>query len=258
MWRVPGGFRPVDALSGYDAVVHLAGENVAGGRWTDARRSAILDSRVEGTRAVVEALLAASPRPRTLISASAVGYYGNPGDRVVDEGDGPGQGFLADVCRAWEAEAREAEALGVRVVRVRIGVVLSRDGGALARLMPVFRMGVGGRVGDGQQWMSWIHIDDAVKVICFALEQEEISGPLNAVAPSPVTNREFSRALAKHLRRPAWLPVPAPALRLALGEMSSVVLEGQRVAPEGLRKLGYPFEYDELDAALHNLVHAST
>jgi uncharacterized protein (TIGR01777 family) len=249
-WSTDTGFEPADALSGFDAVVHLAGENIAGGRWTDARKASILNSRVEGTRRVVEALGAASPRPKTLVSMSAVGYYGARGSTLLDETSTPGDGFLADVCTAWEQEADHAEAHGVRVVKLRLGMVLG-NGGALAKMLPAFKMGVGGRLGDGDQYMSWIHIDDVVAAIRHTLQDEGCSGAYNLTAPEPVTNATFTHALGKALRRPTVLPVPRFALRLALGEMAEhLLLSGQRVTPKRLLEAGFTFGHPDLDAAL--------
>ncbi len=254
-WDVERGFEPPDALSGFDAVVHLAGENVGGGRWTAARKRRILDSRVHGTRSVVAALEAARPRPRVLVSASAIGLYGDDaGDDIKTEDSPRGEGFLADVVDAWEREALAAEALGVRLVRARIGVVLSPDGGALASLLPLFRWGVGGRVGSGRQWMSWIHIDDLVAAMLSLLDDEHARGPINLTAPQPATNTELSHALGAVLHRPSFLPAPAFAVRLALGEMSVIALGGQRVLPAALEARGFEFAHPALDEALADLL----
>lgn len=241
------------ALEGVDAIVHLAGEPVAE-RWTDEKKRKIRDSRVIGTRRIVEAIANASSRPRVLVSASAVGIYGSRGDEELDESSAPGEGFLADVCRAWEAEAIAAEKLGVRVVRLRIGVVLAKGEGMLGRLVPLFRKGVGGRVGDGKQWLPWIAVDDIVGLIQHAIANERVTGAMNACAPNPVTNATFTKSLAHALHRPAILPAPVAALRLAFGEMSEVILASQRVLPRVAQETGYAFAYPNLDEALAHSV----
>ena len=242
---------PAEALAGRDAVVHLAGERVDQ-RWTDAAKRAISASREAGTRHLVDGLRAAEPRPGVLVSASAVGYYGPRGDEVVDESTPPGEDFLARVCVAWEREAERAEELGVRVVRVRTGVVLDRRGGALARMLPPFRLGVGGPVAGGGQWLPWIHADDLVALYVAALDGAGWSGPVNACAPEPATNRDFSRALGRAMRRPAVLPVPEAALRLLYGDMAEIVTEGQRAVPARALELGFAFRHRDLEAALRD------
>jgi hypothetical protein len=237
------------ALAGCDAVVHLAGEEVAQ-RWTDKARERIRSSRVEGTRGLVAALAAAEPRPRVLVSASAVGYYGHRGDERLDESAPPGDDFLAQVCVAWEREANAAAGAGVRVVTVRTGVVLSKAGGALAKMLPPFRLGVGGPVAGGRQYVPWIHIDDLVGIYLAAIDNENWSGPVNAEAPEPVTNAEFSKALGRALHRPAIAPVPALAIRLLYGDMAEIVTEGQRAIPARALQLGYTFAHPDLDEAL--------
>ncbi len=237
-----------------DALVHLAGEPVAQ-RWTDAAKKRIHDSRVEGTRQLVSALSAQSQRPRVLICASAVGYYGSRGDQILTEASAPGDDFLARVVVDWEEAARSAESLAIRVVSLRFGMVLGH-GGALAKLLPPFRFGVGGRLGSGHQWMAWIHIEDAVNLILFALNLAALRGAINATAPQPVTNEEFTYRLAIALHRPAFLPVPAFALRLALGEMSEMVLASQRVLPTIAKSSGFRFQYPDLQKALENLLAA--
>ena len=238
------------AVAECDAVVNLAGEGVAEGRWTAARKAAILSSRVEGTRAIVDAIAGARTPPKVLVNASAVGIYGATKDRELDESAPAGTGFLAEVCQAWEAEARRAEPLGVRVATMRLGVVLAGDGGALARMIIPFRLGLGGSLGSGRQWMSWIHRDDVVALILAALENAAYAGPVNVTAPAPVRNREFTKALAHAVARPAVLPVPGFALRLALGEMADVLLTGQRVVPAVAQAAGYAFKYPGLAGAL--------
>jgi uncharacterized protein (TIGR01777 family) len=235
-----------------DVVVNLAGEPIAQ-RWTRAAKKRIYDSRVEGTRRLVHALSAQSQRPRVLVSASAVGFYGSRGDEILTEKSSPGSGFIAHVVLDWEESAQAAEALGIRVISLRFGMVLGR-GGALAKLLPLFRLGIGGRLGSGRQWMSWIHIDDAVSLILFAMENAALRGALNATAPHPVTNDEFARRLAGALHRPAIFPAPAFALKLALGEMSEVLLDGQRVLPAAALATGFHFQYPELSAAFANIL----
>ena len=247
---------PQAALSRADAVVHLAGENVAQ-RWTERAKQAILQSRVTGTRNLLAGLEAidrseVGQRPRTLISGSAVGYYGPRGEEPLDEDAPPGSDFLSETCVAWEAEAQKAAALGMRVVLVRTGVVLNRDGGALKKMLPPFQLGVGGPVAGGEQYMSWIHRDDLVGMIVAALADERWSGPINGTAPEPVTNREFSHALGRALHRPSLLPVPGFALGLLYGEMAEIVTTGARVMPAKPLVLGYDFRHPELEEALRS------
>ncbi len=247
---------PQAALSGADAVVHLAGENVAQ-RWSERAKRAIRDSRVVGTRNLLAGLEAidrseVGQRPRTLISGSAVGYYGPRGEEPLDEDAPPGSDFLSETCVAWEAEAQKAAVLGMRVVLVRTGVVLNRDGGALKKMLPSFQLGVGGPVAGGEQYMSWIHREDLVGMIRAALDDERWSGPINATAPEPVTNREFSHALGRALHRPSLLPVPGFALGLLYGEMAEIVTTGARVMPAKPLVLGYDFRHPELDEALRS------
>jgi uncharacterized protein (TIGR01777 family) len=250
-WDPMGGPAPAAALSGRDGVVHLAGETVAQ-RWTDASRRRILDSRETGTRNLVAGLraLPEDERPRVLVSASAVGYYGKHGDERLDESAPPGDDFLAGVCVAWEREAAAAEDLGLRVVRVRTGVVLDRSGGALAKMLPFFRLGVGGPVAGGRQYLPWIHVDDVAGLYVAALDGEAWSGPMNGSAPEPATNKAFSRALGRALKRPAFAPVPAFAIRLLYGDMAEIVVEGQRAVPARPLELGFAFRHADLDEAL--------
>ena len=238
-----------EALSGCDAVVNLAGEPIAQ-RWTGAVRERIRASRVEGTRALVDALAAAEPRPRVLVNASGVGYYGARGEERVDEDAPPGDDFLAQVCLAWEREAQAAADHDVRVVIVRTGVVLAKSGGALAKMLPPFRAGIGGPVAGGRQYMPWIHLDDLVGIYLRALDDPAWIGAINACAPEPATNRELSKALGRALRRPAIFPVPAPAIRALYGDMAEIVTEGQRAVPARPLALGYPFTHPDLDEAL--------
>jgi uncharacterized protein (TIGR01777 family) len=240
---------PVAALAGRDGVVHLAGENVAQ-RWTPAAKERIRATRELGTRNLVAGLREADPRPGVLVSASGVGYYGPHGDEPVDESTAPGSDFLAEVCVAWEREAEAAAGAATRVVRVRTGVVLDRSGGALAKMLPPFRAGIGGPVAGGRQYMPWIHLDDLVGIYVAALDGADWSGPVNASAPEPVTNSEFSKALGRALHRPAIAPVPTVALRALYGEMAEIVTTGQRAIPKRPLELGYTFAHSDLDAAL--------
>jgi len=252
-WDPREGEIDAGALEGVDAVIHLAGAPVADKRWSDARKALIRDSRVDGTRVLSEALAGLAQKPRVLISASAIGYYGDAGADEVDEGSPPGEGFLADVCRDWEAATAAAEAAGIRVVHLRIGVVLSPRGGALGKLLLPFRLGVGGRIGRGKQWMSWIALDDLVGILHALLYADEVEGPVNAVAPNPVTNREFTRTLGRVLRRPTILPVPAFAIRAAFGAMGEeTILASARVAPRRLVETGFDFRHPDLEGALRH------
>ncbi len=241
---------PVPAFEGVDAVVHLAGESVAG-RWTAAKRRAIHDSRVIGTRHLVQGMAAASRRPERLVSASAIGYYGDRGEEELTEESPPGEGFLADTCRAWEAEAEAAAQLGVAVTRVRIGIVLGAGGGALAAMLLPARLGLGGPLGSGRQWWSWIHLDDLVAVLILALGT--LRAPVvNATAPQPVRQRDFARALGRVLGRPAFLPAPAFALRLLAGGFAAELLGSKRVLPAALERAGFTFRQPQLQAALRS------
>ncbi len=239
---------PAAALEGRDAIAHLAGENVAQ-RWSAEAKRAIRESRVTGTRNLLAGLAASGRRPPTLVSSSAIGYYGARGEEPLDEDAPPGGDFLARVCVEWEAEAAKAGELGARVVCVRTGVVLHRDGGALAKMLPPFRLGLGGPVAGGRQFVSWIHRADVVGIYLTALDDERWSGPVNATAPDPVTNRELSHTLGRVLHRPALLPVPGAALALLYGEMAEIVTEGARVMPAKALVLGYEFAYPQLEQA---------
>ena len=243
---------PRGSLDRSDVVIHLAGEPVAQ-RWTAEAKHRIRESRVVGTRHLVEALTTLPRRPGTLICASGIGYYGSRGDDLLDESAPPGSGFLPTVCVAWESEARAAEALGMRVVLVRIGMALDPHGGALQKMLPPFRLGVGGRLGFGRQWVSWIHLEDLAGLFRFAAENP-VHGALNGTAPQPVRNAEFTRELARALRRPAVFPVPPPALKLLFGEMAQVLLESQRVAPHAAEAAGFRFRFPELGPALADLL----
>ena len=249
-WDPRAGVFDAAAAEGAHAVVHLAGENVASGRWTAERKRAIRDSRVHGTRLLAEGLAVLSRPPSVLVTASAVGIYGDRGDEIVDEASSTGAGFLADVCREWEAATSPALDAGIRVVHVRFGVVLDRSGGALAKMLPIFRLGLGGKVGSGSQWMSWIALEDAVGILRHALGTD-LSGPVNAVAPEPVRNTDFTRALGNVLGRPTAIPVPAFALRLAFGEMAdATLLASTRAVPSRLLESGYRFRAPTIDAGL--------
>jgi hypothetical protein len=252
-WEPEAAPPPAEAFRGVDTVFHLAGESVAAGRWSAARKQRIRDSRVLGTRHLLAALASLKERPALLVCASAIGYYGDRGDETLDEETLPGNDFLAGVCKEWEAEANRAAELGIRVVTPRLGLVLGKGGGALERMLTPFRLGLGGRLGSGRQWMSWIHIDDLIGLLLYA-GPRHISGPMNAVAPNPVTNREFTRELARALRRPAIFPVPEFALKLAFGEMAGVLLASQRVVPAVAQRTGYRFQYPELADALREIV----
>lgn len=253
-WTVDEGFSPADALSGYDAVVHLAGESIAGGRWTDERKAAIMGSRVDGTRRVFEALKAADPRPRTLVCASGIGYYGDTGETIVDESTPAGNDFTAQVAAAWEKEAEAASDLGIRVVRMRLGMILGRAGGALAKMLPAFRLGFGGRLGTGDQYVPWIHHDDAVAAFVHVIESEELVGPVNVVAPNPVPNADFTKALGHAVRRPTIIAAPKFALRAVFGEMADLLLTGQRAEPKRLLAGGFAFDFAHLGQALADLL----
>jgi uncharacterized protein (TIGR01777 family) len=242
---------PTEALAGQDGVIHLLGEPVAQ-RWSDRAKQEILDSRVLATRNLVAALKDADPRPGVLVSQSASGWYGPRGDETVDESEPAADDFLAQVCVGWEAEARAAEELGIRVALTRTGVVLSESGGALEKMLPPFKAGVGGPVAGGNQYVPWVHADDVVGAMIFALDTGAASGPINLSAPEPVTNRELSKTLGRVLRRPAVAPVPALALKLLYGEMAQIVTTGVRMVPKRLEELGYAFRRPELEQALRS------
>ena len=254
-WDPAAGVVDVASLEGVEAVVHLAGENIASGRWTAARKARIRESRVKGTRTLCRALAHLSHPPKVLVSASAIGYYGDRGSDPLWENSAPGVGFLADVCRAWEEATQPAVEKEIRVVLLRIGIVLSPAGGALAKMLLPFRLGVGGVIGSGQQYMSWVALDDVVGAAHHALVTDTLQGPVNAVAPYPVTNREFTKTLGRVLRRPTFLPMPAFAARLALGEMAdALLLASTRVEPKRLLATGYSFRYSELEDALRHVL----
>jgi len=254
IWDPASGIADIDRLSGANAVVHLAGENLVG-RWTDAKRAAIRQSRVVGTTTLCESLARMPHPPQTLITASAIGYYGDRGDERLRDDSAPGLGFLPDVCRAWETATQPAARRGIRVAHLRFGVVLGREGGALAKMLPPFRLGLGGRLGSGRQWMSWITLDDVVGAIEHVMRTPALRGPINVVAPTPVTNADFTKALGRALHRPAWFPVPAPVLRAILGDLADeALLSSLRVEPTKLLASGYRFHDPVLDPALRRLV----
>jgi uncharacterized protein (TIGR01777 family) len=254
-WDPEKGEIDAAGLEGQDAVVHLAGENIASGRWNAARKAAIRDSRVNGTRLLCDALAGLARPPETFVCASAIGYYGDRGADVLTEESPPGAGFLPEVCMEWEAASEPAARKGIRVVVLRIGVVLSPNGGALSRMLPLFRAGLGGVIGNGRQYVSWVALDDLVGIVLHALQSGELRGPVNAVAPVPVTNRELTEALGKVLSRPTLFPVPVFALRLAVGEMAdALLLASARVVPRRLEETGYPFRFPELREALRHLL----
>lgn len=253
-WDPAGGEFDDRALDGCTAVVHLAGESVAGGRWTAGRKRRVRDSRVLGTGLLAARIAAAPAPPRVLVCASAVGYYGDRGEEELDEAAGRGAGFLAETCAEWEEAAAPAAGAGVRLVHLRYGVVLARDGGALKKMLPAFRLGLGGRLGSGRQWMPWLTLEDAVGMIDHAIACDGLAGPVNAVAGS-VRNVEFTRALGRAMRRPVVLPVPAPLLRLAFGQMAEeLLLAGQRVRPRRLAETGFRPVQPELELALRDLL----
>ena len=252
VWDPTKGEPPADSLRNADVIIHLAGEPIAQ-RWTADSKQRIRESRVVGTRNLVKALQKLEKRPAALISASAIGYYGSRGDEILAESSAPGSGYLPEICVEWEKEARAAEALGMRVVQVRTGVVLDARGGALQSMLPPFKLGVGGKLAGGRQWMSWIHIEDLVGIFRLALSSS-LQGAVNGVAPAPVTNADFTRALAKALKRPAIFPVPAIALKLLYGEMAEVVLSSQRVLPKQAEAAGYRFRFPQVDAALADVL----
>ena len=254
-WDALAGPAPARGFAGVDAIVHLAGETVAQ-RWTTERKRRIRDSRVTGTRNLLAPLAGLAARPRVLVSASAIGIYADRGDETLTERSPPGTGFLATVCEEWEAAATAAETLGIRVVRLRIGVVLAAEGGALARLLPPFRLGLGGPVGSGRQWVSWVARDDVVGLALHALDHPELAGALNATAPEPVRNVDLARTLGAVVHRPAILPAPAFALRLAFGEMAEVLLASQRALPAAAVAAGYVFRQPRLEPALRAIVAA--
>ena len=256
-WSVEDGFREEDLprLEGLDAVVHLAGEGIAGLRWTDEKKKAIRDSRVLGTRNIVNTMANLEKKPKVFITGSAMGFYGDRGDDIVNETSAAGDTFLSDVSKEWETESRRAEDSGIRTVLLRTAIVLSKDGGALGTMLTPFKLGVGGVVGSGKQWMSWISLDDVVGIINFALENENLRGAVNVASPNPVTNEEFTKTLGDVLYRPTFLPLPEFAVNLVFGEMGDALLvDSTRVDPKRLREAGYEFKFTDLRSAIENAV----
>jgi uncharacterized protein len=254
-WDAATGFSDseVEKLEGIDAVVHLAGDNVASGSWTDAKKRSIRESRIVGTRVLVENLARMKNPPKVFVSASAIGFYGNRGDEILSDDSPKGTGFFPEVCEAWETEAKKAESFA-RVVCLRIGVILTKDGGALEKMLTPFKLGVGGVVGSGKQFMPWIAIDDIVGIFKFALENE-ISGSINTTAPNPVTNHDFTKALGNALNRPTFFPIPEFAIKLMFGEMGeTLLLQGCRVVPKRIQELGYKFQFENIDDALKHIL----
>ena len=255
LWDPAQGRIDRDKLVGVDAVVHLAGANVAGKRWTPAYKKLLIESRVQGTQLISEAIAALEPKPRVLTCASAIGFYGDRGDELVDESSPSGDGFLPDLCLQWERACQPARDAGIRVANMRIGVVLTPDGGALAKMLTPFKLGAGGVIGSGRQYMSWIALVDLVRAIGQVLDDDQLSGPVNLVAPSPATNREFTKTLGKVLFRPTLFPMPAFAARLAFGEMADeLLLSSTRVAPTALKRSSFRFDHAELESALRHLL----
>lgn len=254
-WSIEDGFAEPERLEGIDAVVHLAGESISGLRWTDEKKKAIRDSRVIGTRSLINTLAKLKHRPKVLVAASGIGFYGERGDEIMTEADTAGHGFLADVGREWEAESRRAEDAGIRTVLLRTGVVLSKDGGALGTMLLPFKLGLGGVIGSGKQWMSWISIEDHVRVIEFAMENEALRGAVNAVSPNAVTNAEFTRVMGEVLYRPTFIPLPEFAVSMIFGEMGDeLLLTSTRAAPTRLMDSGFEFRFPELKAAIEHAV----
>jgi uncharacterized protein (TIGR01777 family) len=243
------------SLAGTEAVVHLAGESIAEGRWTASKKERIMESRKKGTRLLAEAIAGLPTPPRVMVSASAVGYYGDRGNELLREDSGPGSDFLAEVCKAWEAVADPAREAGIRVVHPRFGIVLSPKGGALGTTLPIFKLGGGGRIGSGRQWWSWVALDDVVGAILHALEDDSVEGPVNVGSPNPLTNAEYTKVLGRVLNRPTVFAVPAPAIRIAIGGMAdALLLASQRVEPVKLKETVYHFRYPELEGALRHLL----
>ena len=256
-WDPLEGPPPAEAFDGVEAVLHLAGESVAEGRWTAAQKNRIRDSRVVGTRHLVQGIAQAARKPAVLVSASAVGYYGDRGDEELTESARPADDFLAQVCVAWEQEALAAEKAGVRVVTARTGIVLGAGGGALAKMLTPFKLGGGGPLGNGRQWMPWIHVADLARLYVHAAETTGIRGPMNAVAPNPVRNLEFTKALGRALHRPAFIPAPYFGLRLLFGEFAQVLFASQRVIPRVALDSGFVFQFPEIAAALREILAAA-
>lgn len=250
-WSAEEGFADTEKLEGIDAVVHLAGESISALRWTDEKKKAIRDSRVLGTRNVVDAVSKLQSKPKVLVATSAVGFYGERGDEEVNESSGAGDNFLADVCKAWESESRRAEDAGIRTVLLRTGIVLSKEGGVLATMLLPFKLGLGGVVGSGKQWISWISLEDHVAVINYAIENETLRGAVNSASPNPVTNEEFTKTLGDVLYRPTFIPLPEFAVSMLLGEMGDeLLLTSTKAMPKRLEDTKFEFKYPDLKAAL--------
>lgn len=253
-WNPADGPPPPEAFEGIDTIFHLAGESVAEGRWTAAQKARIRDSRVLGTRHLVQGIARATVKPQVLVSASAVGYYGDRGEEELSESSSPGKDFLADVCIEWEREALAAESAGVRVVTARTGIVLGAGGGALAKMLTPFKLGAGGPLGNGRQWMPWVHVADLARLYMHAAETMSIRGPMNAVAPNPVRNSEFTKALGRQLHRPAFMPAPYIGLRILFGEFAKILFASQRVIPKVALDTGFVFQYPDIAAALREIL----
>jgi uncharacterized protein len=256
-WSMEDGFRDEDLprLEGLDAAINLAGESISGLRWTEEKKKAIRESRVQGTRRLIELFARLKQPPKTFIAGSAVGFYGDRGDEVMTEASTAGDTFLSEVCKEWEAESRRAEDLGIRTVLLRTGIVLSKDGGALGTMLTPFKFGVGGVVGSGKQWMSWVSLDDEIRAIVYALENENIRGAVNVTSPNPVTNEEFTKTLGDVLYRPTFLPLPEFAVNLVFGEMGdALLLDSTRVVPKRLEDNGFEFKYPKLKEAIEAAV----
>ncbi len=254
-WRPDRGTIDASAMDGCDAVINLAGDGIANGRWTEEKKRRIVDSRVNGTRLLSETMAKLSRKPATFINASAIGFYGSQGDELVDEDSGPGEGFLARVCREWESATAPAEQAGIRVVKLRLGVILTKDGGIMGSMLQPFKLGLGGKVGAGNQVISWVAMDDVVAAISFILSHQTLRGPINVVAPRPVTNAEFTKTLGRVLSRPTFMTMPAFAARLVFGEMADeMMLSSTRVAGKVLNDAGFRFHYPELEGAVQELL----
>lgn len=256
-WNPDTGFSAEDLprLEGLDTVIHLAGENISGLRWTEEKKKAIRDSRVFGTRSMIETFDKLKQKPKVFISGSAIGFYGDRGNDEMNESSSAGKTFLSEISKEWEAESRRAEDMGIRTVLLRTGIVLSKDGGALATMMTPFKLGIGGVIGSGEQWMSWISLDDVVRIINFVLENEDFRGAINVTAPNPVTNKEFTKTLGSVLYRPTFLPLPEFAVHMVFGEMGdALLLDSTRVVPKRLLDAGFEFKYPNLKDALEHAV----
>ena len=254
-WEPSGGRIDYSSLGGVNAAVHLAGENIIG-RWTPEKKRKILDSRTQGTRLLASALAGMDEKPSVMVCASATGYYGDRGDEVLREDSDIGYGFLSQVVREWERAAEPARAAGIRVVNLRFGIVLSPEGGALGTTLPIFKLGGGGRIGSGEQWWSWVVLDDIVGAILHALNTDSLEGPANVTAPNPLTNARYTKTLGRVLNRPTFVPVPAPAARIALGQVAdALLLASARIEPAKLEETGYRFQYPELEGALRHLLN---